>query len=238
MISYTCRKKWWLLASPFNRCLWPVRQWPAWRCGDASRVRSSTLRREIDVSPIFGERKKQINGSGLVSNGPSLAIFLRMQPPFLFGWEQLRSNLYTGKRKMWCICEGHQCHQWRIWANSWCHFRVVLQRFSPFLTWQGKKGPFFMSKLCENPWPSPGTLVDRFCFVPVRGLFSVVSAFEHSSMSSCLAHLDVHHDLNIISATRAVILPLSASPWAIKTQQNNTGNECEGSCEHEWSLEV
>jgi hypothetical protein len=45
--------------------------------------------------------------------------------------------------------------------------------------------------------------------------------------------LDVHHDLNIISATRAVILPLSASPWAIKTQQDNTGNECEGSCEHE-----
>ena len=48
------------ISSPFNRCLWPVRQWPAWRCGDASRVRSSTLRREIDVSPIFGERKKQM----------------------------------------------------------------------------------------------------------------------------------------------------------------------------------
>lgn len=74
---------------------------PAWRCCDASRVRSSTLRREIEVPGIHHfRRKKNTNGSGLVSNGPSLAIFLRMQPPFLFGWEQLRSNLYTGKRKM------------------------------------------------------------------------------------------------------------------------------------------
>ena len=74
-----------------------------------------------------------------------------------------------------------------------------------------------MPKLCQHPWPSPGILVDRFCY-PVRGLFSVDVSKSRVPLRTlqCLA-------------VSPGCLPLSASPWAIKTQQDHTSNECEGS---------
>ena len=53
MISLTCRKHWCILASPFNRSWFVIRQWPAWRCCDASGVRSSTLRGGIGIPPFW-----------------------------------------------------------------------------------------------------------------------------------------------------------------------------------------